>query len=501
MIQAKGLWLSVWLGIVAITLGSCRKDNDGFPLPDALEGYSFSLSTDTLWLDTIPSLYLSSTYGVRVYNPSNSPLTLSSVGLRGGTLRGFRLNVDGSSGDTHRQVRIEARDSIQIFLRTYLPETNRDLPEQVLDTLELADPNGQVYRLPIIATRQNVHRLTDHQLTSDLTLGSARPLLIQDSLIVHPGATLRLQAPQQIWLGANAYIRIGGRLIASGTAEHPILLSGIRRDKLLPSVPYSRVPGQWGGVIVDGGGRVELEHLRLHNGKWGLYFSERTATDTQPVAILDHCQLTNLSGIGLRAVGGHYIIRDSELSNTLGATLYLQGGRYDLERSSLINLYPWQGIRTSSTLVYRETLADDSMSPEESYLRLDHCVVDGSMAVVERTTGGERRQTGGELDVALSSPTSRALRVQRSWLRSVDYSRTLEGILWQTSLAKASDLASRIYIYVGVDGDGRRDYRYDLRPRAEAPFVGMGGDGSGYTDLNGRRRSSPMTLGAYEYSE
>lgn len=468
-------------------------------MPDAADGRSYALSKDTLWLDTLPSEYLSSTYDLRIYNPSkNQTMNLRRIRLVGGKARGYMLNVDGRSGSEHTNVSIGAWDSVFVFVRAFLPEGTTNDPEPVIDSLEITDEAGQVSYLPIIAVRQNVTHVETLRITSDTQLNDARPLLVRDSIVVEQGARLRLVSPARLWMGAGADIRIYGRLEIEGTAATPVQISAIRRDLLVPRVPYTRVPGQWGGIFFGTEGTASLKHMHLTNGKWGLYFSPNHTATTSPAALIDHCYISNVSGIGLSAGLGQFVIRDSELSNTLSATLHLSGGQYELHRSSIINFYAWPGVRSAAALVYTNRSPVDGSASASSLLTVDHCVLDGAQSVYTYTQSGKARERGGELTLSLLNPSGTVVRVTQSYMRSINYADSL-GVQFSAVRPTAADLPAKTYRAVGLDSLARRDYRYDYRPLQSASFVHSGSSGAAHTDLNGHPRNSPMTLGAYEY--
>lgn len=482
------------------TLAACRPNEDLFPIPEAKPGWNITLSADTILLDTLPSLYLSSTYSLRIYNPGYSPLTLKHIKLLGGVARGYQINLNGQSGQQFEQVTLPERDSIQVFIRAFFAEGESDAPTQVIDTLRLEETSGHIYDIPIIAVRQNVEHIDALRIDRDTEISRQRPLLIRDSLIVSTTATLTLLPPTQLWMAASAYIRIEGRLVARGTAKQPIRLESIRRDTFLPQVSYSRVPGQWGGVIIGSRGSVELDHLHLCNSKWGLYFVPRAEGAPSQALSMAHTRLHNISGTGLRATAGSYIITDSEISNTLASALDLSGGIYTLERSSVLSFYPWPGLRSGAAITYTNALHGAHEANPSSRLNINYSVVDGRNAVIQRPQG---LQSGGELSLQLQQPIeAQQVRLYRSYLRSIDYSTErgvrVEDIDWATR----EQLADSLYQRMGWDeAQKRRDYSFDFRPRTQAPFVRRLGEGAGYTDLNGRPRTTPLTYGAHEPSE
>lgn len=487
MLQHLGIGLYALLTILV----GCKQVDD-FNIPPGRSDLGYALSADTIWLDTLASEYLSSSYTFKVYNPSNNPLDLSSIRLHGGEERGLSLNVDGMAGSRHQNISIVGRDSLHIFIRAYLPKTNANAPERITDTLTLTRTSGQVHHVPIYIVRQNVDQHQALIINSDTDLEAQRPLLIRDSLVITEGATLRLGSPSQIWLSEHAYIRVNGRLEVNGTHTAPVQMGSIRRDLFLPKINYQLVPGQWGGIIVGEHGTIKAEHLHLTNSKWGISLGNAHEHAPSPRLELRHCKLSNIAGVGISAGIGTYIISDSELSNTLGSVLSLSGGIYEINRSSIINLYAWPGIRSGASLSYTNGTSATSK------LTLGHCVIDGSLSVSSGGTTSSPKQRGGELELQLNNPQGEVVRITRSYLRSIDYRNSLGITMEHVELASHSLPHKDVYRSVGIDSKQERTYRFDLRPLSSAPFVHKGGNGGGYTDLSGRPRHTPMTLGAYE---
>lgn len=495
MYQVSLSFLTMVFGL--LTLLSCSKES-GPIFPDVKDGRNYSLSTDTLYLDTLPSLYLSSTYSLRIYNPHPSKnIVLKSIRIQGGIKRGFQLNIDGFATQIYEHIQIEARDSIQLFIRAFLPEGTKDQPELVADSLRIEEMSGRIHYLPIIAIRQNVDHVDVLHIREDMERARERPLLVKDSIVVEEGATWRLISPSQLWLGSSAYIRVKGRLQVQGQLGSPIRLVGIRRDSFLPRISYSRVPNQWGGIVVSSTGILELKGLHLLNSRWGIYYEERLEETSSPALLMSHCRLHNIGGIGIRATQGIYSIKDSELSNTLGATLLLSAGRYEVERSSIINHYPWPGVRSGSALVYNNGINGQGETSSSLYIR--HCIIDGSMDVKERRLADSTIYLGGEVQIYLEKPIlDNQVLLMESYIRSIDYNHRQGVQTTQVGYLSTKDIPDSLYRRVGKDEEQRRDYLFDFRPRPTAIFVGVSGHANGAEDLDGKPRYTPMTYGAYE---
>lgn len=487
---------SLLLGLLALLplLLGCRATIQEYPIPPSRDGRAYSLSADTVHLDTLPSMLLSSTYSLRLFNPGTNPLELSSIRLKGGDSRGFRLNVDGRAGGAEG-LSIEGRDSIFIFVRAYLPEGLSDSPTSVMDSIVVTEAGGRVSYIPIVAVRQNVQHLSALIVRSHETLSSTRPILIKDSIYIAPGASLTLTPGTRLLMASSAHIRVEGELLAEGMPQERISLGSIRRDQFLPRVPYSRVPGQWGGIVVGKAGSIKARHMELTNAKWGIYFVEESEAAPKERLELRYCRLHNISGIGISASRGLYVIEDCELSNTLATTLSLWGGDYTIRRSSIINHYPWPGIRSSAALSFSNAPRGSTIGERGGRLLVERSVVDGSLGV------SASRASGGEVNITIFGPQegSPTVRLVDSYLRMHHYDSPhieASGIVYAESQREANPTYTRL----GLDSLGRKDYRFDFRPTPKAPFVGLirTGEPDLPPDLSGKARLVPASYGAYE---
>ncbi len=496
-IKKQYIYLQILILILGIIFISCRAEDSDFPIPSAHQGFDFSLSRDSIIMDTIPSEYLSATYNIRLYNPSKRAITLKSIKLLD-TEKGFSINVDGSFGQSFEEVELRERDSIYIFAKAFLPIGQEDEPTKVEDILEIVDNKGRVLNVPIIAIRQNVEHIKSLVIEQDLTRATQRPWLVRDSIIVEQGAKLKMKSPAQIWFQDNAYMRVKGELEIEGRAEQAVRFCSTRWDKFLPLVPYSHLTGQWGGVFFDEGAKAKLAYLHLVNASFGLHFAPNKGADEQHPITIKHCRVHNIKGAGINADLGYFKVSDSEISNTLGSCLVLSGGRYDIERSSIINYYPWPDIRTDEALIYQDQSQDKALINQAnpaSFLHIKHSIIDGEMPVYTR----QREQRGGEVKLSIlrDKATEAPIRFSHCYLRSIQFPNNqyyqFQNILYRARKTKTEEL----YQYLGEDKDKKKDYRFDFRPKATAPFIGLGLDGSSFSDLDGKVREPKMTYGAY----
>ena len=87
------------LGLIAlITWSSCREDFEFEPSTGNLV-----FERDTVYLDTVFTNIGSSTYNLKVYNRSSNDIVIPSIQLERGENSFYRLNVDGTTGNSGAQ--------------------------------------------------------------------------------------------------------------------------------------------------------------------------------------------------------------------------------------------------------------------------------------------------------------------------------------------------------------------------------------------------------------
>jgi hypothetical protein len=128
-------------------------------------------------------------------------------------------------------------------------------------------------------------------IAADAVLTSERsPYLVEDALLVKPGATLVIGPGTVIWFRRLGLI-VQGRLDVRGTPENPVMLSGLGLQR-------------WKGVFLDAGDREHvLSHCRISGAEFGVRSSRSRV-------LVDACQFQD-NGWALVAEHGALEIRDS----------------------------------------------------------------------------------------------------------------------------------------------------------------------------------------------
>lgn len=474
------------LVFLALTLTGCHDQFDHFTSDPSAR---ISFSQDTLRLDTLYSEQPSSTRTLLVYNKGNKALKIDEIRLLHGIERGFRINVDGRSGQRFDGVTLPAGDSIHVFVEATLPRMMDDLPQLITDSI-LFRFNGKQQALRIESWCHNLDQYDVLHVQRDSVITAQRPLYVRDSLVVDEGVTLTLNAGVHLLLGDNAHISVYGTLCSNGTPAERVLIEGLRRDYLIPSVNYRLVPGQWNYIrLACGTKENKLLYTTIRNGRDGLICHGPQPTTGDETLYAEGVIVTNMKGRALSLDRARVRLYNCEFSNSLSTTLLISGGVTELLHCSLANYYAWDK-REGSTLVYN---LPEGSGAEQTSLKATNTLVDGTRSVI-RIAG--RDLMGGEIELAE--------KVRERTTFDHCYLRTAlpqsNGVAYFDCI-EAKQPADEVYVNAGRDREkDKMDFVYFFQPWADAPWVQKGLPTTLSIDIQGRTRATQPTIGAYEPS-
>ncbi len=301
-------------------------------------------SADTVAFDTVFTTVGTATKRVTVYNHTGDNLLLSSVTLEGGRASRFRLNVDGDTSLVARGVEIEAGDSIFIFVQANINPNDNRQPFLVEDAISFS--NGQ--RLPLTAWGRNaIYHITPRDSVwlriGNETWTDSLPHIVLGNILVSENCMLRLLPGAEVYFGDNAMLIVdsAARLVAQGTAEHPILFTSLRHDGW-----YSFLPGQWQTIWFYNYsvGNV-IDHAIIENGTGGLrgYPASQLA--------VNNCIIRNMSDCGIIGQGATITGRNLLIYDCLASFTALIGGNYDFRRCTFANYWSYSGRKVESIVL------------------------------------------------------------------------------------------------------------------------------------------------------
>ncbi len=459
MISVQKLLVGLCTGL--LLLGACARNNN-FATDGTLQP---TPQSDTIKTDTLLSKESSATYRFLLYNRNKQPIRIERIKLLHGISKGYRINVDGRSGEFFEQIPLQPGDSLFVLLEATYPQGESDLPTLVSDSL-LIRCNGVSRYVTVLGYRQNAERLQGVEVTSSLTLTAQRPYIVEDSIVVHPGAQLILEAGTRLLMRQGARMVVHGSLISNGTVDKRVQIKGLRTDHLIPSVPYFLVPGQWKEIFLSKqsfGNR--LQYTTICNGTNGIICQELDHPLEQERLFVEACRITNMTGTAVELNGGTYQLLNSELSNTGSSTLLLRRGKLQAQQLSIVNLFAWER-RTAPAFSYAYKEESAATSPSESEgAEFVNCIIDGSYAL----TLPKGFIGGGE--VWLQQPLASRCFFKGCYLRTSLPALPFSGVI---NCVEAKALPKDVYRLTGIDyGNKKYHFYYDFRPLTNTPVTQM----------------------------
>ncbi len=332
-------------------LGGCISDSFSDSPSDLL-----SFSTNTVSFDTVFTDVGTPTARLKVYNRAKKSLNISHIAFRTPSTD-FRVNVDGVTGSTFRDVEIRGGDSIFVFIECFIPENRDAQPFLVSDFLDFTT-NGVTQSVEVQAWGQNVVRLRDFKVETDMTMTAEKPYVIFDSLVVAPTATLRINPGARILFHDKASISVHGRILAEGTSDELIHLRGDRLDYVLPNAPYDILAGQWKGIdIAPESHGNRLSYVNMRSTVYGVRAIGSDHPEQQKIEIVNSW-LHNSQQTVFKAqdcLTASYGVCFSEAAE---AVVNLKGGTHQFSQCTFANEYLFS-IPTESILSLSGLKAED----------------------------------------------------------------------------------------------------------------------------------------------
>lgn len=311
---------------------SCQKD-DLITGP----GADLDFSTDTIYFDTVLSTLGSVTGSFTIYNPHDLAINISDLYLANGESSFYQLNVDGSPGKEFHDLRVEAGDSIFVFVSVTVDPLNENNPVILKDSV-IFNTNGNQQNVKLISYGQDVKVIYRKSLETT-TWTNEKPYLIVDYAIIDSNTVLTIEEGTRVYLTNDSRIEVQGRIIANGTAEAPILFTGSRFDG-----QYENVSGQWGSIFFlqkSTGNR--LNHVIIKNAKQGMlvgYPDEDTRTEIE----LRNCMILNTATIGIYSFNATINAYNTVIADCgYFAILVQMGGNYNFYHCTVSNVSAYYG--------------------------------------------------------------------------------------------------------------------------------------------------------------
>ncbi len=453
--------------IAACTFAACRKESF-ITSPDA----RLRTSDDAIAFDTVFTSVGSVTKFFRIYNENNQKLRITSVKLAGGQASAFKINVDGNTGPEVSNLEMEAGDSLYVFVSVHINPVGGTLPFVVQDSVSITY-NGRTSWVQLEAWGQNANFLRGRKLTGNVTWDNRLPYVILDGLLIDTNATLTIQQGARIYLHADAPFIVDGTLKVLGEKfdSTRVHFTGDRLDD-----PYKNFPGSWPGIYFRGSSRDnELNFTSIANAFQGIVV-EKPSVNGNPKLALKECIIDNVYDAGIFGVQTSITARNCLVSNCGKNIILAYGGNYDFNHCTVASY-------SNSFILHKEPvlLVTNYVKEGSSFLTSDlNAVFRNSIFWAE----------SGSVDdeVVVLKQATTAFNVSFS------------NCLWRVKNNPANTTRTNIIanadpLFDTIDFQ-KRVYNFHLKPGS--PAINGGIPTGVLFDLDGKLRTNPPDIGAYE---
>ena len=319
----KNLFLaSIFACLCAGIFSSCKDDYF-----TGNSSYKISFSTDTLSFDTVFTTIVTPTRRIMVYNRTSENIRIENINLHSSN-NCFQINVNGKSGTVFHDVELRSKDSLYIFVQVMIDKLGQNAPLHILDSL-VFKYNNNLQKIMLRTYGQDVHLLRNETITENTRWINDKPYLIYDTLSVENGTTLTIDAGARLYFHNNATMVVKGSLNVEGDVQNPVIFRGDRLDNLFSSLPYDKISGQWGGILLTKEStRNRINGAMIRNGVFGIQVDSAEIQSGVYRLILSNSQIHNTKQATFKATGANVYVYNSVISNGAYTCVLLEGGEY-----------------------------------------------------------------------------------------------------------------------------------------------------------------------------
>jgi len=389
---------------------SCRKDSI-----ENSSSVQLNFSTDSVLFDTIFTTFGSTTKRLKIYNPNSSPVNISSISVGNGASSQFRINVDGVSGNIHKDVFLGGKDSLFIFAEVTIDPNNVLSPFVVTDKINFVT-NGNTQSITLAAWGQNAHYFVANKSVngiplvyldrdnSDAALDSTwindKPYVIyggyltidgDDKLTIEAGVRIHMHNGAGIWVFEDGNIRV------NGTKDEPVTFQGTRLE-----YDYQDVSGQWDRIWINNNTNPNVDNVFnyaiIKNGFIGIQAEPNPFNTFPSVSLnklrLNNCVIQNNTVAGILAKNYQITDTNSVISNSGQYNLLVQGnGIYNFYHTTFANYWSESTRKTPSILLQNAYINNEGVTviSDLDAVNFYNCIIYGNQEIefdTEEITGG-----------------------------------------------------------------------------------------------------------------
>ncbi len=313
--------------VISSIIFSCSKTSLFITSPDAL----LLTSADTLHFDTVFTTAGSITQSFKIFNYNDRKLLISKIELAGSSSSAFKLNVDGSPGNSFTNIEIASNDSIYVFVIVNVNPTVVNTPFLIRDSIGIYY-NGNERIVQLDAYGQNAHFLRNASATKDTSWNNDLPVVVLENFTITAGKTLTINKGVKVYCHSDALITVNGTLKTSGEKYDStrIIFRGDRLEDY-----YKDIPGSWPGILFsESSSNNVLNYTDVKNAKEAINIKGAAANSFN--LLLNECIIDNASNVGILAINSGIKAINCLISNCENNIKITAGGNYNFIHCTVV---------------------------------------------------------------------------------------------------------------------------------------------------------------------
>ena len=388
----------------------------------------------------------------------------------GGASSAYKINVDGTAGETFSNIEIEPNDSIYIFVSVTINPNTAGLPFIVNDSI-LVNYNGNNKYVQLQAFGQNAHFLRNQRITKDSVWNNNIPFVILESLSVDSNVTLTINKGCKIYCHANAPFIVNGTLRVNGEKYDStrVTFSG---DRLDPG--YNDLPASWPGIyFTQSSTNNVLSYAIIKNAYQGIIAGPASNVSTK--ITLNQCIIDNIYDAGIISVASSIKAVNCLITNCGSNILIAGGGNYSFDHctaASYANVY----VDHKNSVLSVTNAYENQTFALAAHFR--NCIFYGEGGIVENEVTVEKKASAYAFDVTFQNVLYK------------NKNNTADPLF-------ANSIKNQLPQFDSIDA-GRRIFDFHLKPNS--PAIDTGIVTGVLIDLDGKTRGTLNLpdLGCYE---
>lgn len=449
------------LGIIGLSIfgiASCSYE----PEPTT-EPINLSFSTDTLQFDTLFAERLSITKRLKIKNPSNKAVNISSIGFRNQS-QAFQLTLNGRTQSSFTDQLLLAEDSLLLLVSANIDQGDENNPFVIRDYLEVVNQNNS-QSVVFEAWGQNANYLSDSILDCNTRWNADKPYVLSGVIQVDSSCVLTIEPGTRIYNAVETFLIVNGSLQAEGNLENPIIFTNDRLDE-----PFASAPGQWGGIVfLEDSKENYFKYTTIKNALFGINLNLFNP-DNEPDLTLENCFVGNMAISSVISLNSDFAATNSVFYNTASGTVSHTGGGSAYYTHCTIANY-FNTSREDPAAFFSDSALDNNenqiLAPME--VQLLNNIVYGRISEEIRFY----EQQEGNLNFSFSHNLFRS---------SIDI------------LSENNSIRNQEPSFVNIENE-------DFRLGENSPAIDAALSSEISTDIQGKTRGIRPDIGAYEYIE